>query len=146
MVLRFDPVAGLDLIDPLHPGSSRAAADSGVPVDLFRQGDSYILNADLPGLDPGSLSLDVQGRLLTIRGHRTLEEFAGAGWLIRDRRRGMIERHVLLGADINTAGISAHYSCGILSVHLPVDPARRPRKVGVRYDGGDPPAKHRSAR
>jgi HSP20 family molecular chaperone IbpA len=32
------------------------------PVDLFREGDQYILNADLPGIDPGSVDVDVDGR------------------------------------------------------------------------------------
>ncbi|WIB08294.1 Hsp20/alpha crystallin family protein [Arthrobacter sp. zg-Y820] len=132
MVFRFDPAPGLDLFDPLC-GSPGAADDSDIPVDLYREGDHYIVNADLPGLDPGSLHLDVEGRLLTVSGHRTLRDLSGARWLVRDRRRGLVQRQILLGSDINAAGISARYDCGILSLYLPVDPNHRRRKIPVQY-------------
>lgn len=135
MLFRFDPPPGLDLLDP-RTGSTAAADDTGIPLDLYREGDHYILNADLPGLDPGSLHLALEGRLLTIRGHRTLRGPDGAGWLVRDRRRGLVQRQVLLGNDINAAGISAQYSCGILSLVLPINPAYRRRKIPVRYAAG----------
>jgi len=43
-----------------------------MPMDLFRDGDHYVLNADLPGIDPGSVDIDVDGQLLTIRAERTV--------------------------------------------------------------------------
>lgn len=107
--------------------------DAGMAVDLYREDDHYILHADLPGLDPGSLTLDVEGRILTVRGHRTLGDFAGAKWLVRDRSRGPVERHILLGEDVLASAISAQYTCGVLNVLLPVDPSRRRRKIPVRY-------------
>lgn len=132
MALRFDPAPGLDLFDP-ELGAAAAAAGSGIPVDLFLEGDHYILNADLPGLDPGSLQLSVDGRLLTVSGYRTLRDLSGARWLTRDRRRGLVQRQVLLGGDINAAGVSAQYNCGILSLYLPLDPAHRRRKIPVQH-------------
>nr|WP_231705019.1 Hsp20/alpha crystallin family protein [Arthrobacter gengyunqii] len=117
-------------------GDPLGETEAGMAVDLYREDDHYILHADLPGLDPGSLTLDVEGQLLTLRGHRTLGDFPGAKWLVRDRRRGLIERHILLGDDIRASAISAHYTCGVLNVLLPVDPDRRRRKIPVRYDSG----------
>ncbi|WAP53123.1 Hsp20/alpha crystallin family protein [Arthrobacter sp. ATA002] len=132
MVFRFDPAPGLDLPGPQLSGSQGAADTSGIPVDLYREGDHYILNADLPGLDPGSLYVGVEGRLLTLRGYRTLRDAAEPDWQVRDRRRGLLQRQVLLGPEIDTAKISAQCTCGVLSVFLPVDPARRRRKIEVR--------------
>ncbi|WP_341394989.1 Hsp20/alpha crystallin family protein [Arthrobacter sp. G119Y2] len=133
---RFDPAPGLDLPDPQLSGFEGPAEASGIPVDLYHGEDHYILNADLPGLDPGSLHVGVRGRVLTVSGHRTLRDLAGSDWLVRDRRRGLIERQVLLGPEVDAANISAQYSCGVLSVFLPVDPARRRRKIDVRHDTG----------
>ncbi|WP_461168823.1 Hsp20/alpha crystallin family protein [Arthrobacter sp. Z1-15] len=133
---RFDPAPGLDLPDPQLSGLEGPAEASGIPVDLYHGEDHYILNADLPGLDPGSLHVGVRGRVLTVSGHRTLRDLAGSDWLVRDRRRGLIERQVLLGPEVDAANISAQYSCGVLSVFLPVDPARRRRKIDVRHDTG----------
>ncbi|MBO0895731.1 MULTISPECIES: Hsp20/alpha crystallin family protein [Arthrobacter] len=117
-------------------GDPLGEMEAGMAVDLYREDDHYILHADLPGLDPGSLTLDVDGQLLTLRGHRTLGDFSGAKWLVRDRRRGLIERHILLGDNVKAAGISAHYTCGVLNVLLPVDPDRPRRKIPVRYGSG----------
>ena len=134
MDFRFDPDPGLDPFDPQVPGSGEAAADTGVPVDLYHEQDHYILNADLPGLDPGSLHVAVRGRVLTVSGHRTLRDLSGPDWLVRDRRRGAVERQVLLGPEVDAAKISAQYTCGVLSVFLPLDPARSRWKIDVRND------------
>lgn len=136
MVFGFDPAPGLDLPGPQLSGLQEPAEASGIPVDLYREEDHYILNADLPGLDPGSLHVGVEGRVLTVRGHRTLRDVSGPGWLVRDRRRGLVQRLVLLGPEVDAAKISAQYTCGVLSVFLPVDPARRRRKIEIRHDTG----------
>ncbi len=107
--------------------------DNGVPVDVYREGDRYFLAADLPGLDPGSLEIDVRGQLLTIRGHRTLRGLDGTHWLERDRSRGLIERQVLLGGRIKTEEIDARFECGVLSLCLPADPDRPARKIDVDF-------------
>ena len=48
-----------------------------MPVDLYRDTDRYVLNADLPGVDPGSV--DVDGQLLTIRAQRTAGSYLCGG-------------------------------------------------------------------
>ena len=111
---------------------SAAASNGAVPVDLYRQGDHYILNADLPGADPGSLEITLAGQLLTIRAHRTLRDFSGPGWMLGERGCGTVQRQVLLGTGINTDCINVQYNCGILSLLLPVKPEHRTRKIGVR--------------
>ena len=39
-----------------------------MPLDLYRSGDHYVVNIDLPGVDPGSIDLDVDGDTLTHQG------------------------------------------------------------------------------
>ena len=108
-------------------------ADLLVPVDLYREGDHYLLTADLPGLDPGSLHIDVRGQLLTISGHRTLRRLNGTQWLERDRGRGSLQRQVLLGGMVRAAAINGRYACGVLSILLPVEPGHSTRKIDVRF-------------
>lgn len=134
MISRFDPAPGLDLSDTQLSGLQDPAEASGIPVDLYLEEDHYILNADLPGLDPGSLHVGVRGRVLTVSGHRTLRDISGPDWLVRNRRRGLVERQVLLGPEVDAANISAQYTCGVLSVLLPLDPARRRRRIDVKND------------
>jgi HSP20 family protein len=103
-----------------------------MPIDLHRDGDHYVLNADLPGVDPGSVDVDIDGQLLTIRAERTLRSDEQAQWLVRERPSGSFLRQLTLGDGLDTAGISAHYENGVLSVVIPVSEQAKPRKVEVQ--------------
>ena len=129
MAMKFDPFRELDrmagaLLDPRQ----RLRL---MPIDLYREGDHYILNADLPGIDPGSVDVDVDGQLLTIRAERTIHVPDGATWLNRERESGTFLRQLNLGQGINIEGISAKYENGVLSVFIPVSERARPRKIEV---------------
>src|SRR5699024_7278879 len=91
-----------------------------MPMDLYRDGDTYVLSADLPGIDPGSVDVDVDGQLLTIRAERTLPSGDGVKWITRERSDASYVRQLSLGQGIDTDAISASYDNGVLSVTIPV--------------------------
>ncbi|GAB3520090.1 Hsp20/alpha crystallin family protein [Arthrobacter monumenti] len=129
MAMKFDPFRELDrvaeaLLDN-HQGPRL------MPMDLYRDGDRYILNADLPGIDPGSVDIDVDGQLLTIRAERTARTEEGVKWLTRERQNGSYMRQLNLGQGIDTGSISAHYENGILNVIIPVSERAKPRKIEI---------------
>ena len=69
-------------------GSVRQAATPalpGLPMDLYRSGDHYVLHIDLPGADPGSVDVNVEDRTLMIRAERTAHPEADPRWLARER-------------------------------------------------------------
>jgi HSP20 family protein len=103
-----------------------------MPIDLHRDGDHYVLSADLPGVDPGSVDVDVDGQLLTIRAERTLRSNDDVQWLAHERPSGSFLRQLTLGEGLDTAAISAHYENGVLSVVIPVSEKAKPRKVEVQ--------------
>lgn len=122
------------LFDPFREferGASRLGPRR-MPIDLYRDGDHYVLSADLPGIDPGSVDVDLDGQLLTIRAERTSRSQEGVKWLARERQGGTFLRQLTLGAGIDTSAISANYENGVLSVVMPVSEAARPRKVEVQ--------------
>ncbi|MCX7521250.1 Hsp20/alpha crystallin family protein [Microbacterium sp. STN6] len=128
MAMNFDPFRELDrvagaLLDRQGPRL--------MPMDLYRDGDVYVLNADLPGIDPGSVDIDVDGQLLTIRAERTLTSGDGVKWLARERQAGSFLRQLNLGQGIDTDRISASYTNGVLSVTIPVSEKAKPRKIEV---------------
>jgi len=102
-----------------------------MPIDLYRDGDHYVLAADLPGVDPGSIDVDVDGQMLTLRAERTSRGDEGVKWLARERAAGTFQRQFNLGDGIDTESISAHYENGVLSVIIPVSERAKPRKVAV---------------
>lgn len=102
-----------------------------MPMDLFRDGDHYVLTADLPGIDPGSVDIDVDGQVLTIRAERTLPSAEGVSWLNRERESGSFLRQLNIGEGIDIDNIAAQYTNGVLSVTLPVAERAKPRKIQV---------------
>lgn len=130
MAMTFDPFSELDR---LASGLLQSRPGPRVmPVDLYRDADRYVLNADLPGVDPGSVDIDVDGQLLTIRAQRTAGEAAGAKWLTQERPSGSYLRQFSIGEGVDTAGISASYDNGVLSVVIPISERAKPRKIAVQ--------------
>jgi HSP20 family protein len=128
MAMNFDPFRELDRLagQVLETRGPRL-----MPMDLYRDGDHYVLSADLPGIDPGSVDIDVDGQLLTIRAERTLTSGQGVKWLARERQSGSFLRQLNLGQGIDTDRISATYENGVLSVTIPVTERAKPRKIEV---------------
>lgn len=82
MATIFDPFRDLNFVaDALL--NTRSGLQP-MPMDLYREGDHYIVNAYLPGIDPGSVDIDVDGQLLTIRADRTLVSGDGVKWITRE--------------------------------------------------------------
>jgi HSP20 family protein len=124
MAVLFDPFRELE----------RGATRQGprrMPIDLYRDGDHYVLTADLPGIDPGSVDVDIDGQLLTVRAERTPRSQEGVKWLARERQGGSYLRQLTLGQGIDTSAITANYDNGVLSVVIPVSEQAKPRKVAV---------------
>ncbi len=129
MAVLFDPFRELDRVAAQLLDTRQGPRF--MPIDLYRDGDHYVLTADLPGIDPGSIDVDVDGQVLTVRGERTATTGDGAKWLARERSAGTYQRQLNLGDGIATERISAHYDNGVLSVIIPVSEKAKPRKVEI---------------
>ena len=133
MTMFFDPFRELDRV--ASSMLDQRQSPRLMPMDLFRDGDHYVLTADLPGVDPGSVDVDVDGQLLTIRAERSARTEEGVQWLARERGTGSYLRQPTLGKDIDTENISAHYENGVLSVMIPVAEKAKPRKIEIATAG-----------
>ena len=129
MSMSYDPFRELDRVAGAlfeNRGAPRL-----MPMDLYRNGDHYVLTADMPGIDPGSVDIDVDGQLLTIRAERTLSDATGVKWLTRERQAGSFLRQLNLGQGIDTEHIAASYDNGVLSVTIPMAEKAKPRKIEI---------------
>jgi HSP20 family protein len=142
MVTRFDPFRDLDrlaerLINQTGEAAHNLQAMRALPVDLFRSGDHYALLCDLPGVDPGSIEVGVDGRTLTIRAQRTARE-GEVEWLTQERPSGTFVRQLTLGPAVDLEHIEATYNDGVLALTLPVAEAAKPRVIPVMTGNREP--------
>jgi HSP20 family protein len=136
---RFDPFRDLDrLAERLITQAGEAQqAMRALPVDLFRSGDHYALLCDLPGVDPGSIEVGVDGRTLTIRAERSARG-GDVEWLTQERPTGTYVRQLTLGPAVDLEHIDATYNDGVLALTLPVVEAAKPRLIPVSVGAGTP--------
>lgn len=136
-MLRFDPFSDLDALTrgllTSQTGSNRVPRF--MPMDLCKIDDHYVLTADLPGVDPGSVDVNVDNGTLTISAHRTARSDESAQWLANERFFGGYRRQLALGDGIDAAAISATYENGVLTVTIPVAERAKPRKVEITHAG-----------
>jgi HSP20 family protein len=132
----YDPFRDLDRLASTFFDARRGPRR--MPMDLYRDGDHYVLTADLPGIDPGSVDIDVDGQLLTIRAERTLAGGEGVKWITREREAASFLRQLNLGQGIDNERIAANYSNGVLSVTIPVSEKAKPRKPEAAPDNSPP--------
>ena len=135
-MLRFDPFRDFDRLTEqlLGTSSGTARAPRFMPMDLYRTGDHYVLHADLPGIDPGSVDVDVQNGVLTIKAERTERTDQDVQWISSERFAGTYMRQLSLGDGIDTEKIGATYANGVLTVTLPVAERAKPRKVTIAVE------------
>ena len=128
----FDPFRQMDR---LLTETLRGPGSSVMPMDLYRDGETFIARVDLPGVDPGSIDIDVEDRTLTIRAQRPAESVDGAKWLSRERTTGTFARQLSLGSGLALDRIKADYRDGVLTLNIPVAEEAKPRKVSVSHSG-----------
>jgi HSP20 family protein len=108
-----------------------------VPVNLRREKDRYLLEADLPGVDRDSIDVSVDGGWLTIRAERSAEsENRDARWLVRERSSQTVVRRLALGQDVDVDAIAANYDDGVLRIELPILAGAQPRRIAVAAGSG----------
>lgn len=110
-----------------------------MPMDLYRDGDEFIVKIDLPGVDADSIDIDIDDRTLSVRAERKpvemRQESEDNRWVSRERSYGSYARQLTLGAGLNLAAVQADYADGVLTLTIPVAEDAKPRKVPVNQGG-----------
>jgi len=132
-VLRFDPFRDLDRLTEQMLGVpvGSARAPRFMPMDLYRSGDHYVLHADLPGVDPGSVDVSVDNGTLTLRAERSARTDESVQWLTSERFTGAYMRQLSLGDGVDADRIAATYENGVLTVTIPLAEKVKPRRIQI---------------
>jgi HSP20 family protein len=102
------------------------------PVNVFDQGDGFVVKAELPGVEPSRVEVNVEDDSLTLRGERAFAEPAkDAAYHRRERGQGQFRRVVRLPGRVAGQEAKAQYRDGILTVTIPKAKEARPRRVEI---------------
>lgn len=136
-MLRFDPFSDLDAMTRglLTSQSGTDRSPLFMPMDLYKVDDHYVLTADLPGVDPGSVDVTVDNGTLTLTAHRSARSGESVQWLANERFFGTYRRQLSLGEGVDPAKIAATYENGVLTVTIPLAERAKARRIDVTHSG-----------
>jgi HSP20 family protein len=134
-----DPVK--QIFDRLFEGSlfqnatdeSSVVTSQWVPrVDIKEEADRFLLYADIPGVDPQAIEVQMDRGLLTIKGERREEKVDETERYSRiERRHGVFHRRFALPESADPDGITASGHNGVLTISIPKRPESTPRRIQV---------------
>ncbi|MFC9437126.1 Hsp20/alpha crystallin family protein [Nocardia sp. NPDC057030] len=133
MLMRTDPFRDLDRFTQQVFGT--AARPATMPMDAWRDGDQFLVELDLPGIDPASLDLDIERNVVTVKAARP-ELDSGRSMIAAERPRGVFSRQLFLGEGLDTDHIRADYTDGVLRLVIPVAEQAKPRKIEIGHRNG----------
>lgn len=101
-------------------------------VDIFEKADGITLLADMPGVKPDQLSIDLRDDVLTIRGQVTSPEGESEAGVAREFDWGSYYRQFTLAESIDQGKIEARLNDGVLRLELPKVEKAKPRQITVK--------------
>ena len=144
-LMRWSPMRGLlgwrnnmdSFFDDFFYPARRSAEDEVLwnwnpAVDIFEEQDSIVIKAELPGVKKEGITVDVKGRVLTLKGERSADnEVKEEKYYRREMTFGRFERAFTLPVDVDPEAINAEYSDGVLKITVPKPESHKPKQITV---------------
>jgi HSP20 family protein len=134
MLMRTDPFRDLDRLTGALMGTT--ARPSVLPMDAYRDQGSFVVQLEIPGVDPGSIDLTVEQNVLTVHAERKPAYEGDVERVVSERSYGVFSRQLFLGETLDTDRMTADYDAGVLTLRIPVAEQAKPRKIAVNSQGG----------
>lgn len=130
MLIRSDPLRELDrLLTERVLGT--AVRPVAMPMDAYREKDTFYVHFDLPGVQAESIALTAEHNVLTVRAERLPAKADGTEMMIAERPYGTFSRQLILGEALDTGHITADYTAGVLTLAIPVRESAKPHSIQV---------------
>lgn len=118
---------------PGHTSTTGYKAAVYPPLNIYYDGETYIVRAEIPGVDPKSVDIEVTGDTLTLRGERKLPDLpAGSSYHRRERDFGEFRRSFTLPDRVDNNKVMAMCQDGVLEIRLPPSEAAKARRITVK--------------
>jgi HSP20 family protein len=114
--------------------SSSVVTSQWVPrVDVKEEAGRFLILADLPGVDPATIEVNMDKGILSIKGERKAEPQAeGERYSRVERAHGVFYRRFALPESANPDGVAATGRNGVLEISIPKRPEASPRRINVQ--------------
>lgn len=145
-IVRWDPFADMaqlrEQVNRLFEQSLTRAGREPVStrtwapmVDIEETADALVLHAELPGIKPEDIAIQIEGDTLTLRGERKFEQESADRQYIRvERSYGAFQRTFTLGVPIKQDEVKASYRDGVLEVVLPKSEEVKPKQIKIEVE------------
>lgn len=133
MLMRTDPFREFDRLAQQMTGAAQGtwSRPTPMPMDAYREGDTFTVCFDLPGVDPAKIDLNVERNVLTVRAERRPATVAeGVEMQVYERPSGVFSRQLFLD-NLDTERIEAKYAAGVLTLRIPVAESAKPRRITI---------------
>lgn len=128
-----------DLLAPLLDTQRNAAQGWAPAVDIREEATRFLLQADLPGVEPASIQVQMDKGILSISGERAAPVAAAEGMFARNERgHGAFNRRFALPETADADGIVASSHNGVLEISIPKREEPAPRRIQVGQVGASP--------
>jgi HSP20 family protein len=121
-----------DALDRRLGPRRRGGFSPAVDVYYTSEPPRAVVRADLAGIDPAEVTLEIRGRELVLSGRRRLETGEQRVYQQLEIPHGVFRRVVALGVDVDQDAASASYEDGVLTVELPLRSPSPARSVPIR--------------
>ena len=102
-------------------------------INIWTNEDGQIISAEMPGVHPDDIDVNVTGDALSISGERKPDEVAAeAGYHRRERTYGSFSRTIQLPFMVDASKVEASFKNGVLLIALPRAEADKPKKITVK--------------
>jgi HSP20 family protein len=129
MLMRTDPFRDLDRLTEAMLGTR--ARPAVMPMDAYRQDDTFVIHLDLPGVTPDTIDLTVEQNVLTVRAERKPPVADSAERVVDERTHGVFSRQLFLGDTLDADRLTADYDAGVLTITISVAEKAKPRRVEI---------------
>ncbi|MDD4587927.1 MAG: Hsp20/alpha crystallin family protein [Heliobacteriaceae bacterium] len=121
-------------VEPLF-GDNLTGRSWNPRINVEETPNEYIVQAELPGIDPKDVAVELHGNTLTIRGERKVEEKKEDRHRhVRELNYGSFQRSMVLPEAANTEQITAGSRHGVLTITVPKKEEKLPKRINISID------------
>ena len=102
-------------------------------LDVRQTAEEIVVNAEIPGVDPEALEIEIHEDVLTLAGEKRAEaEREGERGTYTERSYGSFRRQVRLPAPVDAGAAEATHANGVVTVRIPKSAEVRPRRIEIK--------------